>query len=60
MPENPKTFTVKLAGEQIEGLRELAGYWNKSLDEALRRIAVRGIDLELHMKNYDQRESSVL
>lgn len=55
-----KIFTIELTGEQVDGLRDLARGWNETLDEALRRIAVRGIDMELHIKHYDERESSVL
>lgn len=51
-------FTLELTREQVEGLRELAGYWTLSLDEALYRIAGRGIDMELHLRHYDEREAA--
>jgi hypothetical protein len=53
-----QTFTVELTAEQTDGLRELAGCWNETLEEALRRIAVRGIDTELHLQHYDEREAA--
>jgi hypothetical protein len=53
-----KTFTIELTGEQTDALRELAGSWNDTLEEALRRIAVRGIDTELHPQHYDEREAA--
>jgi hypothetical protein len=53
-----KIFTVELTGEEIQGLRELAASWGESLEQALRRIAVRGIDMELHLRHYDEREAA--
>ena len=53
-----KKFTVELTGEEIQGLRELASAWGKSAEEALHRIAVRGIDMELHLRHYDEREAA--
>jgi hypothetical protein len=54
MPE----FTITLTDEQAEGLRELAGYWRKSFNEALRRVAVEGLDMALQIKAHDEHEAA--
>jgi hypothetical protein len=53
-------ITITLTDEQAAQLRELADYWSESLQEALRRIAGRGIDLELQIKAHDEREAAGL
>jgi hypothetical protein len=53
-------FTITLTDEQAGQLRELVDYWGDSLQEALRRIAMRGIDLELQVKAHDEREAAGL
>ena len=32
-----KILLIELTGEQVDGLRDLAGGWDETLDEALRR-----------------------
>lgn len=56
----PQTFTVELTDEQAGQLRELAEYWHITLEEALHRIAGRGIDMELQIKYHDEREAAGL
>jgi len=55
-----RNFTVTLTGKEAEGLREMAAYWGESLEEALRRIAGRGIDMELQIKAHDERGAAGL
>jgi hypothetical protein len=54
----PQDFSVTLTDDEAAGLRELAAYWGESLEEALRRIAGRGIDMELQIKAHDEREAA--
>lgn len=54
----PKYLTVELTDEQAGALSELAAWWSESLEEALRRVAVRGIDMELQIKAHDEREAA--
>jgi hypothetical protein len=57
----PQEFTVTLTDEEAAALSELAAHWQeKSLAETLRRVAVRGLDMELQIKAHDEREAAGL
>jgi hypothetical protein len=54
----PQQFTITLTDEEAAGLKELAAYWNGSLEEALRRAAVEGLDMALQIKAHDEQEAA--
>ena len=56
----PQEFTITLTDEEAAQLRELADYWHPSPDEALRRVAVQWIDMELQVKAHDERDKAGL
>jgi hypothetical protein len=56
----PQDFTVTLTDDEAAQLRELADHWRVTPEEALRRAAVDGIDMELQIKHHDEREAAGL
>jgi hypothetical protein len=43
-------FTVALTDEEAGELRELAAYWDYSLEEAMHRVVMDGLDIEMQLK----------
>ena len=54
----PQDFTVTLTDDEAAQLRELADHWRVTPQEALRRAAVNGLDMELQIKAHDEREAA--
>jgi hypothetical protein len=50
----PQEFTITLTDEEAEQVNKLAAYWRVSLDEALRRAAVDGLDMAMQIKAHDE------
>ena len=50
MPE----FTVTLTDEQEEALRQIAGHWRESLEDALARVVREGFDMAMMEKAHDE------
>ena len=51
-------FTVTLTDEEAAQLRELADHWRVTPEEALRRAAADGIDMELQIKAHDDEQAN--
>jgi hypothetical protein len=53
-PAKAGEFTITLTGEEAEEVNKLAAYWRVSLEEALRRAAVEGLDMAMQIKAHDE------
>jgi hypothetical protein len=53
-PAKAGEFTVTLTDEQAGEARELAAWWNVTLDEAVRRAAVEGLNIAMMEKANDE------
>jgi hypothetical protein len=47
-------FTITLTAEEAEQVNKLAAYWRVSLEEALRRAAMDGLDMAMQIKAHNE------